>query len=191
MLRDGSERQRLTGADHGPAVKFEPRHGCRRTAGGQQHSLPLDGSCRIAGSHLYLVAAVAETSRQFTGSAHPGDTIFLEEKGDTVGQLFHHVALSRHHPGQIQPWRFYQDAVTGKLVPGQGKEFRGVEECLARDAPLVEADSSQCLPLLHHCHFHPQLRPPDGGYIAPWAGADYDEIKLLIGHIFSFSGYFR
>src|SRR5262249_17882736 len=71
------------------------------------------------------------------------------------------------------------DAHLVEQVAGFLVELGGVQQRLGRNAPDIEAGAAEGLVLLHHGHFHAELRRADGAEIAAGPGADDDEI---VGH---------
>lgn len=125
MLRHPVEGQGFPGGDHGLPVKGEARYRHRLAAGGKEHLAGLQQvrGRRPVAAHLHP-QEIAVSARQASRPLQPGYPVLLEEVGDAVGELFHHIVLAGHHPRQVEPRRVNQDAVAGKAVPGLGKELR-------------------------------------------------------------------
>lgn len=62
-------------------------------------------------------------------------------------------------------------------------EFGGIKEGLAWDATNVEAGAAEVRVFFDDCDFEAELSCADGGYVATWACADYDDVKSVVCHI--------
>src|SRR5690606_26781198 len=151
------------------SVSVRPQHPLRRWNGGlhrlllwlRDHNLAGLVYRRLAPDHVDLVLAHEEAGTGVELSSDPtrplrnGSSVEFQLPFDTQA-----VALG---------------------VRRIAEDVCRTQKRLGRDAPPVEADASQVLPL-HHCRLETELRGADGRYVAPEPGTDHGDIVGFARH---------
>ena len=108
------------------------------------------------------------------------DLVLLHQPLHAHVELPRDLAAPLHHRGEVEG-RLLRAQPVGRGVGHIMIDFRGPKQRLGRNAPPVEADPAQLLPLDDR-HLHPELRRPDRRDIAAGAGAEDDEV-VSVSHV--------
>ncbi len=110
---------------------------------------------------------------------HHRDLVLLHQVRDALVELLGDVAAPLHHLGEIEARLPGRQPVFVRVLD-EVEHLRRAEQRLGRDAPPVEADAAQTLPLDDR-RLQPQLRRTDRRDIAPRPRPQDDDI-ILLGH---------
>ena len=121
-------------------------------------------------------------ARKAGGAADVIDLVFLEEGCDSPVQRLNHRIFPRHHGRQIERNVAGLNAVAGEGGLGLVVQLAGIEQCLARNTPPVEAGAAQGGLFFDAADAHAQLGGADGGNVSAGAGADDDQIVSRFAH---------
>ncbi len=146
-----------------------------RRAGGDDDVL---GGDRLAGD--------IDGVRVLEGGAalEPGDLVLLEQELDPAGELLDRIEPLAVHRAEVELGG-HLDAELGHRSAGRGLEILGsVEHRLRGDAAHVEASAAEGLAAFGASGLEPELRGADRGDVAAGAGADHQDVEIVVSHAF-------
>ncbi len=113
----------------------------------------------------------------------PFDLVLLEQELDAAGELLDRVLALAVHRVEIEAG-FHLHAELGepagdRLVIEVGR----MQHRLGRDAADIEAGAAQRLAALDAAGLEPELCGTDGGNITARAGADYQDVEIIVSHV--------
>ena len=174
-------------ADH-DVVDRNARQMARLRAGGDHHLRGLDDFL----ADLDLPAAVLCGTDEGPVTGKERHLVLLEQPLDAAGELGDDAVLAPDHGRNVDFRRADRNALRGETVRRFGKEVRGVQQRLGRNAAYIEAGAAETRLALGvgvgvgfaAGDFEAELRGADRGHVAAGTAADDEHIELL-GHFLS------
>ena len=163
-------------------VEVAPGQRARARARGDDDVLGVEG----LSAHRDVMPAPARPG-EAAAAVEEGHLVLLEEVGDAVVVLLHHLVLALEHLREVELQALHLHAVLGEAVPGLLVVLRGLQHRLRRDAADVGAGAAErglairALPLVDAGDGKPELRRADRGDVAAGAAADDHHVERL-GH---------
>ena len=175
MIRHRVQRQRAGRAEDVFLINLDPRQRGRFRPGGDQDVLGL-------------IDLIPDLDLPIGGNAGPAfdqiDAVFLEQKGDALGQITDDLVLAPHHGGYVDAGPLDRNAMGGEMS-NLGIFGRGGQQRLGRDTAHIQTCPAKSPAPFNAGNFHTQLRRADCGDISARAAPDDDEV--IDGHWSSLS----
>ena len=174
-LRDIGERQGIGRVHHARIVPAQARQFHRLRTGGDDGFLEAHELGTVRGRDFDLVRR-----NELRDAGHARDLALFRHAGEAAVQGLHDLFLVRAQLVEFDLRRTEADAVV-RGVAGFVDHFRGVQQCLRRNAADVEADATEFGITLDQHDVLVQIRRAERRAVSARPGADHDDLALDVG----------